>query len=303
MPVEPVQLTSKGESQKDSPADVFQRFLEKLDSDRENLLKGAEEFSEASDKIREAKEDFFLQIQSTPLVNIISVWTERYLRNNQICHSMLKSIRDLIDEKLIRIKNSKNEYFSLGEFAGEVHSIIDSIRCVKKWPVIRREQNVLHFLDFTDWLSKVTQGFIPRIEDPDRLRTCERSLAFGSFIDLLSHLENRYQLIADLLFFGGDRTLEEIVKLHIEDIDFERRLVKYPSEEVLYPQHIIDDLMIQINARLTGLVFLGRQNRPLNASSVFRNIKDAALRAGLGELFSPKLLATNSSNVTQNAIK
>lgn len=291
MPVEPsfFERLTKGDSQKESPADVFQKYLEKLDPSGEKLLPGAEHFSESCDIFHKAKDDFFRQIQSTPLIYVIWVWSSRCLENTSFGHTLLRGMRDLLDENIISYKRDNGDFTTLGDFKHFDHgSIIDAIRCKRKWHIAKREVNVLNFIDFTDWLAKITFGLIPKAVDRDRLMISDRVLHYGAFIDFISELDDRYQTVANLLYFGGDLTLDEVIKVKIEDIDFEKGVVKFGSRPVHYPHHLIMDLRSQIEDRNSGLVFIGRQNAPLNPATIFRNFKVAALKAGFGSDFSSK---------------
>ena len=79
-----------------------------------------------------------------------------------------------------------------------------------------------------------------------------------------------------------------------QHIDFEKKLIKYKNQLVSYPGHVFADIKTLIEQKTSGQVFLGRQNAPLNPATIFRNFKEAALKVGLGQSFSPAMLILNT---------
>lgn len=171
--------------------------------------------------------------------------------------------------------------------------IINGIRNQKDLSFEIREHLVSCYISFINWLSEITSNYIKSIIDPDYSKRNGRIIDYKIFIKLLDCLDEKNQLVAKLLYFGGTRTLEEVLELDISHIDFKKNLINFKSQLVSYPQHILEDARLLIVNRKAGRVFLGRQEAPLNPSTIFRNFKEAGSRVGLGNSFSPKMLTTN----------
>lgn len=103
------------------------------------------------------------------------------------------------------------------------------------------------------------------------------------------------QLLAKLLYYGGSRTLDEVLSLDLKDVDYKEQVIRYGSQLIAYPAHVFSDIQALTEGRPkpSGRIFIGRQNANLNPATVFRNFKEAGSRIGLGDSFSPKSLTTS----------
>jgi hypothetical protein len=204
--------------------------------------------------------------------------------------------KTLLESGFIRINDVEENMWTIANARLLDHrNIIEAIRCRREWSFELRENLVKTYLQFIQWLSKATNGFIPFLEDPDLQRTKDRSLNFVHFISFLSKLREEDQILAKLMYFGGGRTLEEVLALDIKEIDFNRKLITFDSHFVSYPLHVFADLQLLIDGRQSGRVFVGRRNNApaVNPATIFRNFKEAAIEIGLGKSFTPKVLTTN----------
>lgn len=116
----------------------------------------------------------------------------------------------------------------------------------------------------------------------------EKMIKLDDFNKVLEHLDEKYQLVAKLLYFGGTRTLEEILSLEIQHIDFKGEKIFFNGLGIKYPIHVFTHIQNVVKNRTIGRLFLGRQNLPLYPSTIFRNFKIAGKKAGLGDCFTPK---------------
>lgn len=217
------------------------------------------------------------------------VWVKEFAH---IRSDILEGARMLLEMDLIGIKDEGGEIWTIEKARGFDHSIIlDAIRCERDLPIQLREHLVSVYIYFMQWLWGETHGYINKLEDPDYHKSIGKGIAFPLFIEFLAALKDKEQLVAKLLYFGKDPTIEEVLDIELEDIDFEAKTIRYKSATVNYPAHIFADIKTLVQKRKRGHVFLGRQEAPLNRATVFRNFKEAALQAGLGETFSPKNLS------------
>ena len=100
-----------------------------------------------------------------------------------------------------------------------------------------------------------------------------------------------------LLYFGGDRTLDEVLNLKIPDVDFEEHLIGFGAKSVPYPLHVFADIKAIIGKRSKGKVILGRQEGDLNPATVFRNFKTAGINAGMPWLSLPSQLTEKPNSI------
>ena len=169
---------------------------------------------------------------------------------------------------------------------------IEVIRCQRKYSISDRERLVDAFLDFFKWLSHQTSSYTPKFEDPDKEKTENRLLDHDTFVSLLDSLDDRCRVIAKLLYFGGGKTLDQVVKLQAEDVDFKKGKIEIQGHWIIYPLHVFDDLKFLIGKRSSGPIFLGRNDTSINPSTIFRNFKEVSTVLGLPEM-SPKSLTAN----------
>jgi integrase len=126
--------------------------------------------------------------------------------------------------------------------------------------------------------------------EKDIEKTKYRVICLEYFVKFIDKLDERYALIAKMLYFGGSRTLNEVVKLNLSSINFKRHTVNFRHQIVSYSNHIFLDIKQLVNSRKKGPVFLGRNSTTINRVTIFRNFKEAACKVGLGASFTPKML-------------
>ncbi|MCE5315971.1 MAG: site-specific integrase, partial [Parachlamydia sp.] len=173
------------------------------------------------------------------------------------------------------------------------NEIYEAIRCHREWSLLFRERLVLAYQNFLSYLWARTNEYIILRPDLEKESVKNREVSFREFVSFADLLKDNLQLIAKLLYFGGDRILDEVMKLTISDVNFDEHLIRYGSQVVRYPLHVFADIKAIIGRRTKGNLFLGRQDALLNPTTVFRNFKDVGSKAGLGSNFSPASLTRN----------
>ena len=287
--------SSKGDATPfQSPETVFSSFLNFCEGKvpTKQLRKECELFAEQRNCIKNEQRKFVAKIASEPLIVAFLVWVkEDGYRNAET----LEGAKMLLGSGLIGFSDDEGHPWTLEKAKGFDHrTVIDAIRSHKEWTLPTRENAVKSYLSFISWLSSETHSYIARLEDPALSRSQGRALPYPSFISFLSALPNdKSQLVASLLYYGGSRTLEEVLQLTLKDVDFEKKVVYFESTPVSYPAHVFDDIRTIVKPRASGRLFLGRQSSQLNPATIFRNFKDAALKSGLGPLFTPSCLTSS----------
>lgn len=104
----------------------------------------------------------------------------------------------------------------------------------------------------------------------------KRKIKIDQFDYFTEFLSQEHKVVAHLLYFGGSRTLKEVLDIKIEEVDFEKYMVNYNGINISYSKNEINYLRLIVKKRTSGWVFLGRQERPLNPSTIFRAFKKAA---------------------------
>lgn len=262
----------------------------KLNNDPDKFIKSMNGFENELIALRNAIVHAQAVFADMPLLIAYLIWTNHsYIKTEEYDYPKILIEKEVIsfknnDGNLLQIKDATKEFFL---------NALDSTRCRKDLSLHLKEALVQLVLDFNEWLSIETSSENKlKIDDPDRQKAKGRLIAFDDFIELLCNLDKRYQVVAKLLYFGGSRTLEQVISLQIENIDFAAKEIAFDNVKINYPRHIFEDLLYLIDGRTSGNVFEGRQNAPLNAATIFRNFKEAAARIPLEE-FSPKSLTTD----------
>jgi integrase len=273
----------------DISVDFFLNYCEtKLPS--QNLFHSFEKFIVEKNKLHDEFKKSIETISQQPFLVAFLAWIHDMAAGSPDKNSA----KILLENNLIGIKTEQGQTWTVAHARTFDHRyVIDVIRCRREWTFQLKENLVLAYIKFIQWLWKVTFGYIPKLEDPDLLRIQGRALSYQAFIHLLSKLNEKDQLVAKLLYFGGSRTLEEVLNLNIEEVDFDKRLIYFDLQPISYPLHVFADVKA-IAQDPKGRIFIGRrQNVSLNPATIFRNFKEAATEIGLGQNFTPKVLTTN----------
>jgi len=232
------------------------------------------------------------KIANTPLSSLILLWAE-VIRNDQVFGKRyLAMMRELIEAGLLPLA-SKNKTVTLRDLSLQDPSfIIDRIRCYKPWVLHKREDHVLLYKTFSEWLSKESFGYISEAKDFDRVVTQRRQVPFETYIEMLSRMDPRERILAKLFYLGGPRALEEVISLKIEDVNFAESLIHCP-EGVSYPRHLIEDIKSYIEGRTKGFVFMGRDGERISHTTPFRALKTVVSELKLDPEFTFKDLTRN----------
>ncbi len=296
---------AKGEKPKlQDPAEVFLSFMNfceaKIPSTK--LKKECERFDEQRKLIKSEYKKFISEIAKEPFIASFVVWVKEVGQQDT---EQFEGATMLLKNGLICVVGDDGKQWTIENAKVFDHRIvIDTIRCHREWPLHQRENVVKTYLSFLSWLSAETFSYIARFEDPDQVRTRGRMLPYPAFISFLSALSNdKARLVASLLYYGGSRSLDEVLQLTLKDVDFKNRIIQFKSASVSYPEHVFADVKAIAQSRTSGKLFLGRQKSPLNPAIIFRNFKEAALNSVLGNLFTPAYLTAGQRSLYRTSLK
>ncbi len=231
-------------------------------------------------------------ISKAPFLAIFDIWIKKY---GYAHAALLDASKALLEHNFIKIYDTDGTIWTIGKTKEFDHrQILDDIRSESKWSIRRKETLVQTYISFMSWLWNESRGYVSKLDDPDQLQTIKRTFKFSHFIEFLDAVTNeKSQLVAKLLYFGNKRTLEEVLSLKLEQVDFTKKLIHYDSDPIHYPAHVFNDIRAITSPRKTGHIFEGRQTATINPKTVFRNFQEAAERAGLETPFSIKSLTIN----------
>lgn len=147
------------------------------------------EFIQATDHISKEIDDFKSKIASIPFIAVILVWAGFVERDKVFGSRYVDMMRELILIDIIPNKNAGGKSLTMHEFNSfNFIAIIDAIRCNTKWLEHKREDYVNFFIEFLNWLSEVTFGYVSKVQDPDRQFTLRRQLPYETYIKIITSL-------------------------------------------------------------------------------------------------------------------
>lgn len=264
----------------------FRKYVKNLISESD-LKQSTEAFEKESAVVSEVIRNALKIVKSQPFLTAFLIWSKT-TREGRIDYVDL-----LLEKEMVPFSDKRGNLLLINQFKTDhLITIIDRIRSRKDCDILTKEELVCYFLDFSHWLSRETFSSTFKISDPDQILTQSRTLSFGGFISLLGKLDEKFQVIAKLLYFGGC-TLSQVLSLSVQDIDFDNKIIMFDERQMSYPLHVFEGLKSLVAGKRYGKVFIGRNNAPLNPATVFRNFKEAALKARLNDSFTPKDLHTN----------
>ncbi len=257
-----------------------------------SLEKSTSTIMQAKNTLHQAYEDMILSLAKLPFIAIFLVWLE----DPRTTFELANNAKLLLEMGFIGIQGEDGKTWTIADAHEFDHNIIiDAIRCNQEINQDLQETFVATYLSFLHWLSMETYGYFPECKDPDLLRTANRVLAHSLFIKFIDKLSGeKERLVAKLLYFGGTRTLDEILKVDLKNVDFDKRVIQYGFYRVSYPAHVFADIQKLAGKKKTGRLFIGRKNAPLSPPTIFRNFKQAATEVGLGQTFGPAILTAST---------
>jgi integrase len=257
------------------------------------LIKDSENFIMEHQALQSKVNEYFGSISNVLFLSTFLVWVKD--PRNAMSTKIRELVKRLFIDKFIIFEDEDHNLLILEQIlSNDLTKTIDEIRCRPEVSISDKENLVELYIIFTMWLQSFTYGYIHTIEDPDKVKSRGRTLSLSQFNQLLERLDQKGQLVGKLLYFGGSRTLDEVLDLKLEDVNFKKSLIRYGSQLVSYPEHVFSDIKVLTDSRKKGRVFLGRQEAPLNRATIFRTFKEAGSLSGLGDSFSPKALTTSS---------
>lgn len=247
-----------------------------------------ESLTKASEKLNKQIKVFQEDIEKITVLSLVMLWARLMANDSLFGEKYICMMDDLIRAGLLPIIRDKKS-ISLEDFQTIGNqNIIESIRCHSEWTIQKREDLVQFFIKFSQWLAKVTYGYLTAADDLDRKMSIKRKLPFETYIKLISELSLRERILTKMFYLGGERELEDVLSIKIQDIDFKDNTIKLSNYSIQYPRHVLSDLSSYIIDRGKGYVFLGRTGEKMSRIVPYRCLKLAANKIGLPASFTFK---------------
>lgn len=248
-------------------------------------------FQAEYEKLHRAVHDAHAVFSKIPLVSTFLEWVQK-------AYARVDDAQLLLKNGFIGIKDVEGGTWTLHHASlHDPNEVFVAIRCRRELSLIQRERLVEAYGQFILYLSNRTKNFIKPPVDNELEFIKSRLVRPPEFCKFADQLSEKFQLIAKLLYFGDPApTLDAILSLNISDVKFDDDSIWFDMPGIVfsyYPQHVFADIQAMIGKRSKGKLFLGRQNASLNPTTVFRNFKEAGIKANLGPDFSPAMLTKN----------
>lgn len=288
--VESVNWEKPAEKHAQGPIPDFKRFCLKLHPLKDKGFSDVDvhNLSSATKTISDQFEKFFEKISNIPLLSAVLFWVENIVKDKFHAAHNTAMMQQLIMHGFIGLKDTHGHVWTLKHMIAKGHEpIIEAIRCSKIWDIEKREEYVHFYIDFANFLSEKTFGYVPHAIDPDLSKIKQRKLSHNDFIAIIKNLKERERIIAQLLYHGGFRNIEEILSLKIENIHASSNQVTLPDGTVVeYPKHILHELQTYIGERKKGYIFVGRKKERIDHTVPFRALKTVVSKLGLDPSFT-----------------
>ena len=291
---------SKRQSRTPPPSQSLDKLLKfcselKADSDLASLLARGALVAELSEEVEDAKRKFQQQISDIPFMALIVSWAKNTDALLAMGERHVACILDMIEHNILPYEHKKtHKFITLSELQlGDHSDIFDAIRSVNDWSFEKQEEYVATYSQFTNTISELTYGLILHPYDTDRALTSQRRLSFDTYIKILKTLSERERILAKIFYLGGSRSVEEVLSLKIEDIDFVNSTLKISDELISYPKHVIHDLKYFVGKRTKGYVFTGRTGEKIDPTVPYRALKLIATKLDLDPSFTFKDFVKN----------
>lgn len=253
--------------------------------DKASLDKDINSFSKATTTYVTQTDTFHKNIATVPLVSTVVFWGKTTVADKFSSARNAEAMHQLIKHGFIGLKDTQGKSWTLSHMVSLGHDfIVEAIRCNEIWSVEKTEEYIQFYLSFVNWLSEVTLGYVPRAEDPDIKKTQLRKIPLSDFITIRKNLKIRERAIADLLYYGGDRSLEEILNLKTSDVKEDQVIFKNAS--IHYPKHVLKNLQEYIGSRKKGPLFVGLHGEKVNPTVPYRALKTAISKMNMDPSFT-----------------
>lgn len=227
-------------------ADQLDRFCRLcLKQDSEECLdlfdRDKRQFFEDYSKTKVAIKEYQVRVRSYSILAVLHRWLEGVLRDPSRGNYYIEGMQRLVNEGLF-VLSEEGKPRLIENFRSQEHmEILENIRCLKELSFFEKDRLVHCYIQFSRAFSEYTFHLIPPAYDPDRERVVGRVLDYDLFMEFIQYLSQRDVLIAKLLYFGA-QSIEDVLDLQLQDVDFKNGLISFRSAPIRFPKHLMQDL-------------------------------------------------------------
>lgn len=255
---------------------------------KKELEASVKKFENERESLNKAIKHSLSILREQPLLVAFLIWSKR----NLVKSGHPDYAKMLVEKDILQFKDARGHLLIIKNLNDKTFfDILEGIRCRKDLELWQREMLVLTVRDFLNWMWAVTRLSAFDIKDRDKEKALRRFLDYDDFIRFLGKLDDRCQLVAKLLYFGGSRTLAEVLNIQMKDINFVIGTIDFGSQRISYSRHVLEDIKALTEGQTAGKIFASRKKTTLNPATIFRNFKEAS--QGLGVVYTPKILTTD----------
>lgn len=257
----------------------------------ELLINHSSIFADSSAAVLAEIGNYHEELHLVPLLSIVLAWGREVSQDRVLGARYLELMQELISSHLLPMLHGDNlvllrDYVRIGH-----KSIINRIRSYNEWFLQKCEDAIALYVNFTNWASEFSIGYIQPATDPDRAVASTRRLSYEKYIELLTVLPPRERIITKLFYLGGARSLEDILALKIDQVNFSQGYIHFERGAIQYPQHVLEEIKTYLKGRVRGFVFSNMDSTDrINHTIPYRALKKAAQKVGLPSSFSYKNL-------------
>jgi integrase len=184
------------------------------------------------------------------------------------------------------------------------------------WAESTKQSRAACFISLTRFISRRTDGIV-RAATPCKEGSLDTTKTFGStrssvksevlepmeWIRLIDAIGNSRDAIIVKLMLQGAKRISEVLALTIEKLDFDKRQAQFKQlktrgEEkwlvVNLPENLTAEIKNLIGDRQSGFVFLTDAGKPIQHTQVYRNMKKAAITAGIKKNVHPHVMRASA---------
>ena len=132
--------------------------------DAKRYLSLGETITQAGDKISEEVASFQAALAEMPYLALVMLWAASIKDDRVFGERYLLMMKELLEADVLPHKTKTVAQ----AVVVDPKSILDSIRCCKKWSLEKREDYASLYCQFSHWASETTFGYISKAMDPDR---------------------------------------------------------------------------------------------------------------------------------------
>ena len=135
--------------------------------DAKRYLSLGEKITQTADKVSEQVASFQIALAEMPYIALIMLWAASIKDDRVFGERYILMMKELLEADVLPHRTKTVAQAAIIDS----NSILDAIRCYKKWSLEKREDYASLYCQFSHWASETTFGYFTKAQDPDRQAT------------------------------------------------------------------------------------------------------------------------------------